>query len=81
MDLVVEGLTPTQVDLANQLWKMDTQEEIDEFISQLPKRARIQAITVKEMMIAACVDQAIREEPDLQLAADTLRRYMRDPSC
>lgn len=80
-DLIIEGLTVRQHEIANRLWQMETEEEIDHYINSLPRRARVDAITVKEMMIAACIDQAIRQDPDLHVAADVLRRYMRDPDC
>lgn len=80
-DLIIEGLTVRQIEIANKLWRMETIEEIDQFINSIPKKARVEAITVKEMMIAASIDHAIRVDPDLHLAADVLRRYMRDPDC
>jgi hypothetical protein len=80
-DLILEGLTPLQVELAEKLWGIDTHEKIDEYINQLPKRIRKEAIYVKELMIALSLDIAVQREGDTQLAADLLRRYMRDPSC
>lgn len=80
-ELVIEGLSPLEQDIANRFWQMETQEEIDQFIESLPRSIKVKAIMVKELMIAACIDQAVREEPDLHLAADILRRYMRNPAC
>lgn len=80
-DLVLEGLTPLQFEIAEKLWSIDTEEKINEYIDQLPKRIRKHAIYVKELMIAASLDLAVQTEDDTQLAADVLRKYMRDSSC
>lgn len=80
-DLILEGLTPLQVELAEKLWGIDSAEKINEYIDQLPKRIRKEAIFVKELMIALSLDLAVQREEDTQLAADILRRYMRDPAC
>ena len=71
-DLVLEGLSPLQIQIANVLWQIDTEAEIDSFIQTLPKRYIPEAITVKEFMIAACIDQALEDNPDIRLAKETL---------
>ena len=74
-DLVLEGLSPLQVEIANVLWQIDTEAEIDSFIQTLPKRYIPEAIAVKELMVAACIDQALEEREDLDLAKEVLERF------
>lgn len=56
MQIQIEGLSPSQVALANRLWALGSTEEVDEFIDELPKRMRGQAKIVRDMMIAAALD-------------------------
>ena len=74
-DLVLEGLSPLQVEIANVLWQIDTEAEIDSFIQTLPKRYIPEAIAVKELMVAACIDQALEDLEDLDLAKEVLERF------
>ena len=53
----IRGLSALQTDIANKLWGLESLEEVDEFISTLPRSLRIEARTVQEMMIAATLDQ------------------------
>lgn len=53
----IKGLSALQTDIANKLWGLESLEEVDEFISTLPRSLRIEARTVQEMMIAATFDQ------------------------
>lgn len=74
-DLVLEGLSPLQIEIANVLWQIDTEAEIDSFIQTLPKRYIPEAIAVKELMVAACIDQAVEDNPNLDLAKEVLERF------
>ena len=74
-DLVLEGLSPLQIEIANVLWQIDTEAEIDSFIQTLPKRYIPEAIAVKELMVAACIDQALEDLEDLDLAKEVLERF------
>ena len=74
-DLVLEGLSPLQIEIANVLWQIDTEAEIDSFIQTLPKRYIPEAIAVKELMVAACIDQALEDTEDLDLAKEVLERF------
>ena len=55
----LEGLTKQQVILAQRLWELDTLDDVMDYMSQLPKRARGQARTVFELMVAAQLDQCM----------------------
>ena len=64
----IQGLSKQQVALANRLWALDSMDEVDNYISQLPKRLRGQARTVRELMIAAALDQCM----DTDLAEEVI---------
>ena len=53
----IEGLSPVQIELANRMWELEDVIDIDNYIQMLPKRLRGQARFVREMMIAAALDQ------------------------
>lgn len=74
-DLVLEGLSPLQIEIANVLWQIETEAEIDSFILTLPKRYIPEALAVKELMVAACIDQALEDNGDLDLAKEVLERF------
>ena len=57
-DLIIEGLSARQRKIADRLWKFDTTDEIDTFISKIPtRRGRIEARVVQHMMVAAVLDR------------------------
>jgi hypothetical protein len=57
--ITIEGLTELQRDIADRLWSLDTTEDVEEYISTLPKSLRRQAWTVMTMIIAAELDQVM----------------------
>ena len=70
-DITIEGLSPTQMEIADVLWKFDTLEQIDSWIAKIPtRRGRIEARVVQNMMVAAVLDQVI---PDVEEAGHYLR--------
>ena len=70
-DITIEGLSPTQMEIADVLWKFDTIEQIDAWIAKIPtRRGRIEARVVQNMMVAAVLDQ---QDPDVEEACHYLR--------
>ena len=69
MEIKIEGLSPVQARLADRMWAMEHDIEVWAFISQLPKRLRGQARMVRELMIAAALDQY---DGDLDLAKSVI---------
>lgn len=67
--ITIEGLSELQRELADQIWQCDSQEEVAEFISRLPRRLRAQARVVHELMIAAVIDQHME-------VTDAVRDYL-----
>lgn len=70
-DITIDGLSPVQMEIADILWKFDTIEQIDAWISKIPtRRGRIEARVVQNMMVAAVLDQ---QDPDVEEACHYLR--------
>ena len=70
-DITIEGLSPSQMKIADILWKFDTLEQIDQWIAKIPtRRGRIEARVVQNMMVAAVLDQ---QDPDVEEAGHYLR--------
>jgi hypothetical protein len=53
----IEGLSTKQRMLADIIWSLDSQNQVNTFIRSLPPADRLQAQTVCEMMILAFFDQ------------------------
>ena len=64
----LEGLTPLQVELADRIWQMDTQEAIGEWLGTLPCSLRQQAVSLLYLITVECIDQDPIENFDLAQA-------------
>lgn len=53
----IEGLTKKQRMLADIIWSLDTQDQVQAFIKSLPEKDRKQAVVVTQMMILAFIDE------------------------
>lgn len=53
----LEGLTPLQVELADRIWQMNTQQEIAEWLGELPRNLRQQAVSLLYLITVECIDQ------------------------
>jgi hypothetical protein len=69
----IKGLTQLQRELADQLWALDTLEEVHGFIDGLPKRLRGQARLVLAMIEIAAIDDIVSND-DLDLAKSVIDR-------
>lgn len=52
----ITGLSPLQQDIADRIWSMDTQQQITEFVSTLPRSLKREAGVVIMMIVAAQLD-------------------------
>jgi hypothetical protein len=68
----VEGFTPLQQDLADKIWGMDTQDQIQEFVSTLPRSLKREAWVVMQMIIASELDNQMEVSPDVQAYISSL---------
>ena len=55
-DIEIQGFSALQRDLADRIWSMDTQDQIAEFVSTLPRSLKREAWVVMQMIIAAELD-------------------------
>jgi hypothetical protein len=55
--ITIQGLTELQRDLADQLWSLDTTEDIEQWMATLPKSLKREAWVVMNMIIWAELDQ------------------------
>lgn len=65
----LRGLTKQQREIADQLWSMDTEHEVQSYIYSLPRRMRVQAWVVLNMIIAAELDNYME-------VTDEVRAYL-----
>ena len=68
----VEGFTPLQRDLADKIWGMDTEDQIQEFVSTLPRSLKREAWAVMQMIIASELDNQMEVSPDVQAYISSL---------
>jgi hypothetical protein len=54
--ITLEGLTQQQMQIAEMLWKCHSLEEVDRLVRNMPPTYRQDAVTLKELMIAAGLD-------------------------
>ena len=53
----IEGLSKKQRMLADIIWALDSQQQVQTFIASLPQKERREAQTVTELMILAFLDE------------------------
>lgn len=68
--ITIQGFSALQKDLADQIWGMDTQEEISQFVNSLPRNLKREAWVVMQMIIATELDSYQDVDP-------TLTEYLR----
>ena len=55
-DIQIQGLSPLQRDLADRIWSMDTEDQVQEFVGTLPRSLKREAWVVMQMIIAGELD-------------------------
>lgn len=74
--ITVEGFSPLQRGLADKMWALESFDEVEEFILSLPRNLRRTAITVRDMLVLANIDEFVAEMPqfpDVELLVDKFR--------
>ena len=61
--ITLEGLSQQQVQIAEMLWKCNSLEDVDRLVRNMPPSYRQDAVLVKELLIAAGLDDV--QETDL----------------
>jgi hypothetical protein len=72
--ITIEGLSKKQRALADILWAMDGTEQVQAFIAALHPKDRVEAQTVCEMMILACIDECEDVEIAEQVLVDIMSK-------
>lgn len=57
IEISIPGLNPRQCQLADIIWELQTQEEVDAFIDTLPPQSRRDAKVIVELICLAYLDQ------------------------
>ena len=60
--ITLEGLTAQQVQIAEMLWKCNSLEDVDRLVRNMPPAYRQDAVLVKELLIAAGLDDVQETE-------------------
>jgi hypothetical protein len=68
----IEGLNKKQKLLADIIWALDSQEQVQTFIASLPPKDRRQAQTVTELMILAFLDE-VEDTQEAKRVIDRIR--------
>ena len=71
-DIRIQGLSPLQRDLADRIWSMDTEDQVQEFVSTLPRSLKREAWVVMQMIIASELDNQMEVSPDVQAYISSL---------
>jgi hypothetical protein len=62
----VQGFSPLQKDLADRIWSLDTQHQVEEFVSGLPRNLKREAWVVMNMIIWAELDTYMEVTDDVK---------------
>ena len=60
--ITLEGLSQQQVQIAEMLWKCNSLEDVDRLVRNMPPAYRQDAVLVKELLIAAGLDEVQETE-------------------
>jgi hypothetical protein len=60
--ITLEGLSQQQVQIAEMLWKCNSLEDVDRLVRNMPPTYRQDAVLVKELLIAAGLDEVQETE-------------------
>jgi hypothetical protein len=60
--ITLEGLSQQQMQIAEMLWKCNSLEDVDRLVRNMPPTYRQDAVLVKELLIAAGLDEVQETE-------------------
>jgi hypothetical protein len=55
--ITLEGLTKQDIQICNLLWNCDSTEAVDAMVAAMPSAYKTRAVVLRELMIAAALDQ------------------------
>ena len=59
----INGLTPYQVALLDEMWACDTWQDFEEFLEALDSDDRMEALNLQRMILLAELDEHVAEMP------------------
>jgi hypothetical protein len=77
IDITIEGLNAEQRVLANIIWSYEDYADVQKFINSLPKRQKIAAQGIVELMRMAAVEQlydGITDNPEANMVIDRIAK-------
>jgi hypothetical protein len=70
----INGLTPYQVSLLDEMWACDTLEDFEEFMEALDPEDRGEALRLQRMILLAELDEVVAQMP-LKEANEVLDKF------
>ena len=70
----INGLTPYQVSLLDEMWACDTLEDFEEFMEALDPEDRGEALRLQRMILLAELDQVVARSP-MKEAQEVLDKF------
>ena len=77
IDITIEGLNAEQRVLANIIWSYEDYADVQKFINSLPKRQKIAAQGIVELMRMAAMEQlydGITDNPEANMVIDRIAK-------
>lgn len=71
--ITIDGLTKEQVRMLDEMWELNTMDEIAEWMESLPEQKRPMAELLQEMLILASIDADLDELSD---ATQVLKKFI-----
>ena len=70
----INGLTPYQVSLLDEMWACDSMEDFEEFLEALDPEDRAEALRLQRMILLAELDEVVAQMP-LTEAKEVLDKF------
>ena len=70
----INGLTPYQVALLDEMWACDSLEDFEEFLEALDPEDRAEALRLQRMILLAELDEIVAKDP-LKEAKELLDKF------
>jgi hypothetical protein len=68
--ITIDGLTKEQVRMLDEMWALDTMEEMSEWMENVPEHKRQMAELLQEMLILASIDDDLEKLSDATQVLD-----------
>ena len=72
--ITLEGLTQQDVQICNLLWNCDSTEAVDAMVAAMPSAYKTRAVVLRELMIAAALDEVTEVNDHVKDYLNTISR-------